>query len=1070
MTEFEWLGQDNQLGLDIWNGKYRYENETFEEWLDRVSAGNENIKRLIREKKFLFGGRILASRGLEKKGKKVTFSNCYVITPPEDDIESIYEVASKLARTFSRGGGCGIDISKLSPRGAKVNNAAKETSGSVSFMDTYSQVTEQIGQNGRRGALMISLDCHHPDLEEFIDVKKDLNRVTKANISVRITDDFMQAVKENKEFELSFTRDETGEVIKKTVNAKDVFMKLAQNNWEMAEPGCLFWDRIENYNLMSESDEFHYAGVNPCVPGNTLILTDNGYKEIESLCDKEVNVWNGYEYSSVTPHITGRDQPMRKVTFSDGTILECTDYHKFILKNGDRVEAKNLNVGDKIIKCTYPVIEGDKDIDDIIAYTSGFFVGDGHYDKTRDRNLIRLYGEKRKLVDHLSYKNKWYCESFNGECLEIENNKFYDKDFVPDNTYDIKSRLTWLAGYLDSDGTIQSKEGSISISSIDRSRLMKVKMMLNTLGCNAWVSVMHEEEERYLPKNDGSGELQKYNCKESYRLLISSANAKKLIDLGLNTHRLSMSPSPNRDAGRFIIVKNVESIPNCDIVYCFNEPKNHSGIFNGIITAQCAEEPLPKGGSCLLGSINLSEFVTKYGIFDTLGFKGAVEHAVIALNDVLLEGLPLHPLSEQRDTVDAYRQIGLGIMGLADMLIKMKIPYGSKESIEVCDSIGKIMAQQALETSCMIAKEKGKFTECNMEDIVKSEFFSNHLPEEYEDYDEMMQYGLANSQLLTIAPTGSLSTMLGISGGIEPVFANYYNRKTQSLHGKDVYYKVYTPIVKEYMEANGISDDADLPEWFVTAGNLNWEQRIDMQSVWQKHIDASISSTVNVPNEFTVDDVFNLYINAWEKGLKGVTIYRDGCARSGVLVTDAPSDESNTKDEMGRGQIIPSSDNLIGLKRKLITGCGSLHCEAFFDPETKELREVYLSKGSTGGCNNFMIGLSRNISMAARAGVGIDDIVDQLMSTGSCPSYSARSATKHDTSKGSCCPMAVGYALRDMHDQFCDIKDVDSSNFNVCVSHLASDMVSNKCPVCGEELTFEGGCNICKACGWTKCD
>lgn len=136
--------------MDIWHKKYQFEDETFDEWLDRVSGGDDSVKNLIKQKKFLFGGRILSNRGLDKKGVKVSLSNCYVISPPEDNIESIFECASKLARTFSYGGGCGVDLSKLAPRGAKVANTAKETSGAVSFMDLYSMVTGLIGQNGRR--------------------------------------------------------------------------------------------------------------------------------------------------------------------------------------------------------------------------------------------------------------------------------------------------------------------------------------------------------------------------------------------------------------------------------------------------------------------------------------------------------------------------------------------------------------------------------------------------------------------------------------------------------------------------------------------------------------------------------------------------------------------------------------------------------------------------------------------------------------------------------------------------------------------------------------------------------
>ena len=190
----QWLGADNNLGIDIWNKKYCYNGETFDQWLDRVSEGDAELRQLIIDKKFLFGGRILANRGLQKTGLKVTFSNCYVLSPPEDSIESIFDTASKAARTFSYGGGVGIDLSKLAPRGAKINNTASETSGAVSFTDLYSMVTGLIGQHGRRGALMLTLSCEHPDLEEFMQVKMDVDRVTKANMSIRVTDKFIEAI------------------------------------------------------------------------------------------------------------------------------------------------------------------------------------------------------------------------------------------------------------------------------------------------------------------------------------------------------------------------------------------------------------------------------------------------------------------------------------------------------------------------------------------------------------------------------------------------------------------------------------------------------------------------------------------------------------------------------------------------------------------------------------------------------------------------------------------------------------------------------------------------------------
>ena len=310
--------------------------------------------------------------------------------------------------------------------------------------------------------------------------------------------------------------------------------------------------------------------------------------------------------------------------------------------------------------------------------------------------------------------------------------------------------------------------------------------------------------------------------------------------------------------------------------------------FNYAGVNPCAEEPLPAGGSCLLGSINLSEFVvepfTNNAIFDIQKFKNTVSDCIIGLNEVLDEGLELHPLNEQKESVRQYRQIGLGVMGIADMLIKLNIRYGSEKSIDLCEKIARIMLNSAVKQSALLAKELGRYEKYNKEAIFKSDFFINNIDEDVKKL--VKEYGLRNSQILTIPPTGSISTMLGISGGIEPMFNTSYIRKTESLHDEDVFYKVYTPIVKEYMDVNDILDDKNLPDIFETAMTLKPEERIRMQESWQKYIDASISSTINLPYEATVDDVYNIYVSAWKHKLKGITIYRDGCKRSGILLND----------------------------------------------------------------------------------------------------------------------------------------------------------------------------------------
>lgn len=419
-------------------------------------------------------------------------------------------------------------------------------------------------------------------------------------------------------------------------------------------------------------------------------------------------------------------------------------------------------------------------------------------------------------------------------------------------------------------------------------------------------------------------------------------------------------------------------------------------------------------------------------------------------------------------------------MGVADMLIKMRLRYGSDEAIDMCRKISMAMANISIDESACLAEKYGAYPKYNRS-VLDTPFFKANV--DTFTKRKVEAYGLRNSQLLTIAPTGTLSTMLGISGGMEPIFAKSYKRKTESLHGHDEYYDVLTPIYQQYANEHGLDINDSFPDWFIDSSEIPPEQRVKMQSAWQDGIDASISSTVNLPHDATVKDVENIYMWAWKHGLKGITIYRAGCMREGILTTDSDkndNDVSNIKPEpLPRGAIVECSDGLVGKKRKIVSGCGSLHIAAFFDPADGSLQEVYLAKGSTGGCGNFMTGLSRMISLLCRAGVDVVAIKDQLDSTGVCPSYATRAAISHDTSKGSCCPMAIGNALMDMwHEMQDDIMDesdaeVESTiqpkdELDVVPKPVVIDGVS-VCPECGAELVREGGCVQCKSCGWSKC-
>lgn len=422
------------------------------------------------------------------------------------------------------------------------------------------------------------------------------------------------------------------------------------------------------------------------------------------------------------------------------------------------------------------------------------------------------------------------------------------------------------------------------------------------------------------------------------------------------------------------------------------------------------------------------------------------------------------------------------------MLMKLGMKYGSKEANEFTNKLFKIMFKYAVNASYQLAKEFGPFPKYD-DKLFNSKIILKNIA--LKDIEEYRKVGLRNCSLLSIAPNGSTATLLGESGGLEPEFAISYTRRTVGLtDNQDHYYKVYCKAAKEYLALHPEAE-GNLPDYFVSALDINPADRVRTQSIIQKYIDTAISSTINLPEDTTEETVAQIYLYAWQQGLKGLTIFRNGCKRQGILTT---SDESSNAKEapepvpstqLQRGDIINCSDDLVGKKRKIMSGCGPLHVLAYFDPINGKLMEVYLNKGSQGGCANFMTGLSRTISLLCRAGVDVFTIKDQLDSTGSCPSYAVRSATKHDTSKGSCCPMAVGNALidmwKEMQDEIDDVVDdatqAENAGYEIirqssekAVSNATQDDFGGKCPECGGELMMTGGCILCKSCGWSRCD
>ena len=586
---------DNEISRGILAAKYYHEGETTpQQFIDRVSSVfkgdfRERMKKYITDGDFSPAGRTLYAAG--SRGKfKVSMSNCYILPSPEDNLESIFHSNYEIARIFSYGGGIGINISNLRPAGSRVHNVARTSTGAVSFMKIFNTTGEVISQNGRRGAQMVGLNCSHPDIYEFLHIKQNEEKLSSMNISILFTDEFMEAVRDDKEYTLRFHVESTGENIERTIRARDFFREFCETQWDWGDPGALFSDRLNDYHLLAGYDEYQIEITNPC-----------------------------------------------------------------------------------------------------------------------------------------------------GE-----------------------------------------------------------------FGGNA------------------------YNA-------------------------------------------------------------------------------------CNLGSINLYNMIDdKFGNAPFLNeekFKQAVYDGIIALDEIVSYGYETQPLDENRTCIDDWRSLGLGLFGVADALVAMKLAYGSREASAFMENVMKIMLLSALRSSCDRAKMKGTFGRYRREATEKSPIIQMVKELDGGLYEDIRTYGLRNGTLLAIAPTGTISLLMGsFSGGCEPLYKISYERSTHKMEEVNGSFRVYAHSVKDLLRYHHLPltlTDDEIREkfpWVIESHDISFMDRVAMQAVMQKYVDNSISSTVNLKNDATPEDIYDIYLAAWESGCKGITVFRDGCRRGNILGVAAKKEEKADGPKPAEGQ------------------------------------------------------------------------------------------------------------------------------------------------------------------------
>ncbi len=942
---------------DIWDKKYRVRDKegnpvdnTPDDSKDRIALALAEVeaqqartgKKKAKDRYFkdfrealdngaVPAGRIYSNAGAAQHKNFVSLINCTVSDTIEDSMESILYKQYEAGLTLKAGCGIGYEFSTLRPSGSFVHGAGASTNGPLSFMDVYDKMCFTIASaGGRRGAQMATFDIKHPDVLEFIKAKREDGRLRHFNLSVLITDEFMNAVNNDGQWDLSWD----GKV-HRSMPARELWDTIMDSNYNFAEPGFILVDRINRFNNLWFTENLR--ATNPCVTGDTLILTSKGYRRIDKLVGEKIDVWNGFEWSKVEPRVTGRDQKVVTIEFSNGARLTCTPYHSFHLSDGLKVEARALEVGDKLQKWELPVIEGLVKMSTSKAYTQGFYSGDG----SERYPEIWLYGEKAELAPFMKLDSAHEHSGAPDRVRVKLGFKPKAKNWVPGTKYDVKTRLNWLAGLIDSDGSYQNQAG-FSIWSVDRDFLADVQLMLHTLGAASVLSLGRQGGVVHATDRDGG--LRKYNTRDCYRLTINKYSAFHLLRLGLTTHRVRVEEEePQRSAQRFVHVTNI--IEHDEIekeVYCFTEEKRHTGIFNGIMTGQCGEQPLPPYGACLLGSLDLTAYVRNpfkaNAEFDWRLFERTVQIFTRMLDNVVeINGLPL---KEQRNEIESKRRHGMGFLGLGSALAMLGMRYGSPESIAFTEQVSRKLAIVGFDTGMHLSREKGEAPilmrtfRANAINMGHNDNIKKHNAQQYTGRELMLmshyfdrwhddteasevlkglqKHGSRFTHHSSIAPTGTISLSLGnnCSNGIEPSFDHFYIRNViregrNAKEAVEVYsheYLTYKTLVeqgeiehhnteeaKAVLRSEGLDentvDPRFLPPQFSVTNNVLPIEHVNIQAAAQLWIDSSISKTINVPTEIDRSQFQDIYRAAHAAGLKGCTTFRfNPEAFQGVLV------------------------------------------------------------------------------------------------------------------------------------------------------------------------------------------
>ena len=1052
---------------------------------------------------------------LMNAGKELAqLSACFTL-PIADSMESIFETLKATSLIHKSGGGTGFSFSRLRPKNSVVRTTGGIASGPVSFMHVYDAATEAVKQGGsRRGANMGILRVDHPDILQFITCKEDNKKITNFNISVAITDDFMQKLENDQGYDL--VDPHTNKSVQH-LKAKEIFDLIVRQAHKNGEPGIIFIDRMNEFNPTPRLGK--YESTNPCITGDAWIMTEDGPYQVKDLIGKEFTALvNGERWKSGEAGFFATGvKPVYKLRTKEGLVIRLTLNHPLMrIKKRTRysvetewIEAGKLEAGDRVVINNHLYAQWQGRYSFKEGYLIGLLIGDGTIKK--DNAVLSSWGrshgsEKIRAAVMNSLDGFRHRSDFSGWVELKERNEFRlclaslsDLAFSLGLKYGIKEITEkiegcsadfcrgLLRGLFDTDGTVlvnRKKGSSVRLAQSNLSLLQSLQRILLRFGIYSKIYAFRRSEGvQSLP--DGKGGYAQYNIRAQHELVISNESILKFAqkigfeDTDKQNRLEKIIKNYKRTVNKDFFVATIEDIlfEGLEEVYDTQIPGLNYFDANGFILHNCGEQVLLPYESCDLGSINLARMYKETGAsryeIDWNKLR-IVTHLSVHFLDNLID-VNKFPLPAIEKATKLTRKIGLGIMGWASLLIRLNIPYNSDEAVALAEKVMSFILNEATKKSQELAKTKGLFP------AFKGSIYDKKRGALY----------LRNATLTTIAPTGTISIIAGpCSSGIEPLFAISYYRNVmdndklteveplfEEVARRRGFYS--QELMQRIAEKGSIQDFTDIPEdvrrVFVTAHDISPEWHVRMQAAFQKYTHNAVSKTINFPYAATVEDVRRAYMLAYELGCKGITIYRDRSREEQVLNIAHNPKKQETENPGTKKEIAPRPrpEVINGTTTKVATGCGNLYVTINRD-ERGAAFELFTQMGKAGGCAASQLeAIGRLVSLAFRSGIEVKSIIEQLRNI-RCPSPSwengqrifscadaiARVIEKRlmNGSQALPSPEPTGVAMKHSHSDESAIPDFEVHGEIVGV-----------CPDCGGALHHEEGCIRCHACGFSKC-